>query len=195
MDGRNTEKVTTVESRFRIHSTYRLCLHKGKKNLYYFDHLFAFVFMKASFLHLTQPAPQPDTIFLFLNLFFFFSIKLSGQVGDVCEPETVAQSMPPATQKNTRQTCKHPCAVVWWLGNVCQPLRLLLAWPAEHFAFLKPSVSPPPPFCTLNSSFGKTWLQRFPCNVSCNQMDGYGCSNGVSKWKRKACMETNPIFK
>lgn len=89
------------------------------------------------FLHLAQPAAQPDTIFLFLNP--FFSIKLSSWAGDVCEPETVARSMPPAAQKYTRPTCQHPCTVVWWLGNMCQPLHLLLAGSAEPLLF---SVTP-----------------------------------------------------
>lgn len=183
MNGRNMEKVTTVEERFWTPSTYRLCLHKGKRKtcIILITSLLLMCAHEGIFLHLAQPAAQPDTIFLFLNP--FFSIKLSSWASDVCEPETVARSMPPAAQKYTRPTCQHPCTVAWWLRNMCQPSHLLLAGSAEPLLFsvtphlwqLPVPQLPPPPlpyFDDFFYDFGKTLLQWFPCNVSCNQMDG-----------------------
>lgn len=82
------EKVTAVKERICVHSTYSLCLHEGwgKKT-----RIIIFITSLLSFLslHLAQPAAQPDQPFLFLNLFFFFSIKPRSRAGGVCVCESL----------------------------------------------------------------------------------------------------------
>lgn len=154
MDGRNLEKVTTVEERFWIHSTDHLCLHKREKSCIILSTFLFSTCVSFSSVHLAQPWAQPDAIFLFLNP--FFSISPSGRAGDVCEPETVARSMPPAAQKYTQPTCQHPCAVVLWLGNMC------LAGPAEPLVLSDPQLGSPPLFILLIPFLERLYYNDFP---------------------------------